>query len=1194
MDENSVKKEECPTFEEKANNLENIVKQQHLLAHYTVESLLTLDELFEVLEKNFVEYHNKDKLKELLPFIHLNLRLFVRRDYNKYDIGMALYEFYERHNDVEDDIAITVQIIHQFLFSLNIYDDTKGITVARKVFAQLAKCLTNINERKLIVNIIACIQLYTKTYKGNDDLYQLIWTALKSSSMSEKAHVDIFIQLFDEFSTIQPNLYIDLGVIETVQSLLKSQQRDERKCGYYLFKKIINCFTLSSKNANNILFSSEYAQQIERSWMTYITILENLEENQSHLILPSLQNLDELIAGKQLQSSWMDILFSRIIIHKNNQVLRWSLEYFMTTFTSSDLNVQVLKELLEACNTNVLYNCEGYFLDRKYFCSFLKGDLTNLYTLLGDVNWKSVPLHNLLSILEENEVPKSLTNDQVLKVASRVRALQDYHIRKDVVILVNRLFEDIVEDMTLMEYIVYVEMLCNATDKLNVFEQLYKKITKNGVIVEIVDGTFKGRFYEILVNNIEDTTPVEFTNFLKQIPMAKHGWLKFLPFHFNFTNGKELHFTKMYGIDIVDYITVSLMESFENFDNHLTSDPDDKMECEQRRIAAIAFYIHNLETLDDVTEEIFQEIFNYVLPKKTIENLCNRLYETNRILDKWIIDDLIELAASSRYFNAFFVGLGECVKPSSRSLHGICHGLCKYLEKNRLWDKYAPILLEKCPILIFNVDNVLQHFIMSDFNCGNVKKGENRIEESYRNACIGAVDRSLKYVFRTQAIKEGDTNYILRLIERHKEISRKKPRYFSNSYEHRLKLRIAESIVYSISKFGSEISEVDEIMDNLWHILLNENNQLNINYIYEYIIGTIDKRKQVFLKKLEEAHSQSSSQQVSVMSALYTCCMSNEDLFSTLERNTIVANLLALTMGANFHTRLFAQMILQALMETEAFNVSQIIQSISIATMGKLGQHAHDDLRHLMYKFNLLQLWDIILFVTNVPYDEQGYKLFWYSDLPSDTLERLNNLRSSFVKKSELSSEEVFEKEIINQIQRKINPPFEVLESSNLMVYPEKNSNNEMFVIASLIDKLPNLGGIARTCEVLGIKNLVMDSKKDVEKNDFKNLSMTAENSLNILEVKCKDLRDFIIAKQREGFAVVGAEQTCNSENFVNFIFPEKCILLLGHEKHGISPNLLGLLDHAVEIPQFGQIRSLNVHVTGALFMWEYCKQRIL
>lgn len=32
----------------------------------------------------------------------------------------------------------------------------------------------------------------------------------------------------------------------------------------------------------------------------------------------------------------------------------------------------------------------------------------------------------------------------------------------------------------------------------------------------------------------------------------------------------------------------------------------------------------------------------------------------------------------------------------------------------------------------------------------------------------------------------------------------------------------------------------------------------------------------------------------------------------------------------------------------------------------------------------------------------------------------------------------------------------------------------------------------------------------------------------------------------------------------------------------------------AIEIPQFGVIRSLNVHVTAALFMWEYCKQHML
>ena len=49
---------------------------------------------------------------------------------------------------------------------------------------------------------------------------------------------------------------------------------------------------------------------------------------------------------------------------------------------------------------------------------------------------------------------------------------------------------------------------------------------------------------------------------------------------------------------------------------------------------------------------------------------------------------------------------------------------------------------------------------------------------------------------------------------------------------------------------------------------------------------------------------------------------------------------------------------------------------------------------------------------------------------------------------------------------------------------------------------------------------------------------------------------------------------------------------MLGDEKKGLSPSLLGLCDALVEIPQWGVTRSLNVHVCGALVAWEYTKQR--
>lgn len=56
--------------------------------------------------------------------------------------------------------------------------------------------------------------------------------------------------------------------------------------------------------------------------------------------------------------------------------------------------------------------------------------------------------------------------------------------------------------------------------------------------------------------------------------------------------------------------------------------------------------------------------------------------------------------------------------------------------------------------------------------------------------------------------------------------------------------------------------------------------------------------------------------------------------------------------------------------------------------------------------------------------------------------------------------------------------------------------------------------------------------------------------------------------------------------NLVHFLF--------SNEKEGIPADLLPFLDVCVEIPQEGVVRSLNVHVTGALFVWEYMRQQAL
>jgi tRNA G18 (ribose-2'-O)-methylase SpoU len=58
-------------------------------------------------------------------------------------------------------------------------------------------------------------------------------------------------------------------------------------------------------------------------------------------------------------------------------------------------------------------------------------------------------------------------------------------------------------------------------------------------------------------------------------------------------------------------------------------------------------------------------------------------------------------------------------------------------------------------------------------------------------------------------------------------------------------------------------------------------------------------------------------------------------------------------------------------------------------------------------------------------------------------------------------------------------------------------------------------------------------------------------------------------------------------------VFPERTVLLLGREREGVPAPLLRLLRACVEIPQSGLIRSLNVHVSGAIAAYEYARQRI-
>lgn len=146
---------------------------------------------------------------------------------------------------------------------------------------------------------------------------------------------------------------------------------------------------------------------------------------------------------------------------------------------------------------------------------------------------------------------------------------------------------------------------------------------------------------------------------------------------------------------------------------------------------------------------------------------------------------------------------------------------------------------------------------------------------------------------------------------------------------------------------------------------------------------------------------------------------------------------------------------------------------------------------------------------------------------------------SSFIEKNTapVSSNEIIVQDNAQNAQRKYIPS---------QPLDEHTTKSMLIVVASLIDKVTNLGGLARTCQVFGASTLVVDNLSCVEKKEFTALSMTAEKHQSIIEVRVKNLKSYLQKKKIEGYQIVAAEQTVDSVKLHDINLPFKCVLLLG------------------------------------------------
>lgn len=143
----------------------------------------------------------------------------------------------------------------------------------------------------------------------------------------------------------------------------------------------------------------------------------------------------------------------------------------------------------------------------------------------------------------------------------------------------------------------------------------------------------------------------------------------------------------------------------------------------------------------------------------------------------------------------------------------------------------------------------------------------------------------------------------------------------------------------------------------------------------------------------------------------------------------------------------------------------------------------------------------------------------------------------------------------------------------------------ELLVACAPMRSHVNLSHIVRTAGCFGLPRVIGCGVARLEER----IARDGADSV-VLEVH-RSLGPVLDGLRRQGYQLVGLEQTSGSERLFDFRFVRRTALVIGNERTGLTEDLLKQLDDVVEIPVWGLPFSYNVATATAMTLYEYCRQ---
>jgi len=158
----------------------------------------------------------------------------------------------------------------------------------------------------------------------------------------------------------------------------------------------------------------------------------------------------------------------------------------------------------------------------------------------------------------------------------------------------------------------------------------------------------------------------------------------------------------------------------------------------------------------------------------------------------------------------------------------------------------------------------------------------------------------------------------------------------------------------------------------------------------------------------------------------------------------------------------------------------------------------------------------------------------------------------------------------------------------NIYDFLKKQMIKKNIIILDSIRSLNNIGSIFRTCDSFNIKKIILCGICGTPPN--REINKTALGATDFVEWEYhKNILDVIQSLKSLNYTVISVEQIEGSTDLQNYKprKSEKLAFIFGNEVKGISSNTISNSDYCIEIPQYGQKKSMNVSICVGIILWD-------